>query len=1072
MKYDEWLEMRERIKMLDQQVKGNKKTPFSCKLHGKLEDDFLICRAEFLFSTEQPKTTVLLGLQGGHLMDEGDLDKQAPSLDYDKDDGFTVRVEKEGNPHRLILNFRVPVKKSATGGTERGIDLGLPATAATMLQLDLPVGVKDVRWNGNSEKPVTPGRWQIALEKSKLLNLAWKEPTPPSVGAPLAKVDSQIKVDVDATHVTINVELLLEDAMQKMDEWQIVLPPLAKMEAVKAPPSGLDLWTCSEPDGKGQYTLKTSEATAERWTVAVSLSVPRPNPGPRLPIGPLQVLGAQQTGTITVTMPANVSFGQRLVYTRLATVTQTKNGDIEAEFQFVLPPVADKGPKVAPLPKAPLELAWQFEKNQVQTEVDHTLKLRAVNQGWELDAVTEIKVTALFAAVNAIDIKLPQTRLRGSGMTGTIAPVLAFPGSVPWGSMWKTFGMPWTYAPFEEANVTDDLGNPLKLVPQDATGKTRVLWSRGPVKQMTITLKNTVSIPQGNQRIRLELPRPLGTLERRTKLSIQADERTELLYGPAGAEEPVPDRHRFDLSLDPASSAVDVAWRPHHRDIVTHSTIDLDIHEISAEVRQTLRFPRERPAQGFEAKNPQIALKAPPGITVTSLTGGEIINHDQDRQVLWVRPKEEGAAEIELTLNYDVPVVKKLIALAPIWPAHSSQQDVKVRVWAPAGVGVQLTPDLLQRGVWKQRSIEVVPGHESFPALVVVGRGANLPLAFHIEDAAATSLAAFLTDRALIQVRMAEDGSQQVQARYLVRKIHAPHVDIELPLPRSLIHDGPTFTLGGKKLQWRTIDPTEKVIRVQLHPERTALPGILEITYTIPANALERSYFWSTTLHAPVFRSEVVIGQMRWQLTTQTPMIAAALGRDVRAETQWTLQSGLLTPEPAAASADADAWLTGKEAAPGGGVTFSFAHVSFQPETVYHLPRQGWLLGSSGIFLIVTLGAFFSPLPRRWFWLLCALLSAGLAAFVILFPAAWPGVLFGLQPGVLLFVVFVSVHWLLQERYRRQLVFLPGFSRAKPGSTIVRSAGPKRPREASTVDAPAGSVEAAAAKAAGSQSGT
>ena len=104
-----------------------------------------------------------------------------------------------------------------------------------MLHLDLPAGVKEVRWNGNAEKPVAAGRWQIALEKSKLLNLAWKDPAPPSAGAPLAKVDSQIKVDVDATHVTINAELFLEDAMQKMDEWHILLPALAKMEAGPVP---------------------------------------------------------------------------------------------------------------------------------------------------------------------------------------------------------------------------------------------------------------------------------------------------------------------------------------------------------------------------------------------------------------------------------------------------------------------------------------------------------------------------------------------------------------------------------------------------------------------------------------------------------------------------------------------------------------------------------------------------------------------------------------------------------------------------------------------------------------------
>ena len=50
----------------------------------------------------------------------------------------------------------------------------------------------------------------------------------------------------------------------------------------------------------------------------------------------------------------------------------------------------------------------------------------------------------------------------------------------------------------------------------------------------------------------------------------------------------------------------------------------------------------------------------------------------------------------------------------------------------------------------------------------------------------------------------------------------------------------------------------------------------------------------------------------------------------------------------------------------------------------------------------------------------------------------------------------LAQQWLLQRRYRRQVVFMPGFSRARPGSSMVRvnNAGP-RPKEVSTVDVPA-----------------
>jgi hypothetical protein len=46
------------------------------------------------------------------------------------------------------------------------------------------------------------------------------------------------------------------------------------------------------------------------------------------------------------------------------------------------------------------------------------------------------------------------------------------------------------------------------------------------------------------------------------------------------------------------------------------------------------------------------------------------------------------------------------------------------------------------------------------------------------------------------------------------------------------------------------------------------------------------------------------------------------------------------------------------------------------------------------------------------------------------------------------------VQWLLHERYRRQIVFLPSFSRSRAGSSLLRG-GVQRPHgEPSTVDAP------------------
>ena len=1075
--FEEWLAMQERIKSLEMQLMGERALPSSCKLMGELKGDFLYFRAEYIFATGPNKTMVPLGLQGGHLIDEAQLNKQPAILEVDKDDGFLVRVDKEGNPHRLTLEFRVPVKKSVTGGLERSIDLGLPPATGTILDLKLPPSVKELRWNGASEKPLAPGRWLIGVERNKSLNLVWKEP--PASKSPVAKVETHIKADVDATHVNITAELFLEDSGAKTEEWHLYLPATAKVESVKAPPGLTPIL-----DDKAPGSILRVPPTSDRLQVTVSQRLLRPNPGTRVSIGPFNVLGAyqqngkpqvfgvfQQTGTITVKMPPEASLGQRLHFTRVGNVTQTKNAETESAFQFVAPPMTDKSIKAAAALKALLELEWRFEKNQVRTTVDHLVKLKTTNQGWDIDVTTRIHASALFATIGALDLKLPAQQPTGIALIGTATPGMAFPGSLPWAGVWKTFGMP--YSNSDEYTVADESGSAFKLIPQDATGKTRVQWVRSSDKDLTLVVKSSLRVPPQNRRVRLELPRPLGTQDRGGRLSIESDDGVELLHGPEGAEEPAPNRHHMDRTWDQAPGVVELAWRPHQREIISHAIIDIDVHEHSAQLRQTLRFPRDRSTSGADSKNPPISLRIPRGIEkVNVLDGGKIVNHDQARGILWVQAAGDAEDTIELKLQFDLPITNKALRVTPIWPSHGSQEDVKVRAWVPAGVQARLAADIIQLGAWKERSIELVRERVQFPSLVATAFGANLPLTITLEETAAPSLAAFVADRALIQVRTTDDGGQQCQARYWVRKINATFVDVELPLPLSLFRESPTFTIGKHPIdQWKKLDVGERLIRVQLHPDLVTLPAILEISYTLPADAAEQSSFWSTTLQAPVFRSGVVIGQMRWQLSTPAPLIAASFGRNVRAEIQWDLEGWFLTPEPA--NVDWEAWLNGRESAQQVAVaTFSFAQVSAHPETVYHLPRQAWLLICSGFFLVLTLGTFFSPAPRWAFWLVLALLGVALASFAVVFPAAWPGVAFGLQPGILLLLVFITMHWLLQERYRRQLVFLPGFTRAKPGSTITRSNAAVRARESSTVDAPPGAMDGTASKPSGTPSGT
>jgi len=58
MSLEEYNNLKDRVKELERQLKTDKKIPFSCRLEGKLDGDFMVLRVRYSFSTERPKTTV------------------------------------------------------------------------------------------------------------------------------------------------------------------------------------------------------------------------------------------------------------------------------------------------------------------------------------------------------------------------------------------------------------------------------------------------------------------------------------------------------------------------------------------------------------------------------------------------------------------------------------------------------------------------------------------------------------------------------------------------------------------------------------------------------------------------------------------------------------------------------------------------------------------------------------------------------------------------------------------------------------------------------------------------------
>src|SRR5206468_1403721 len=115
------------------------------------------------------------------------------------------------------------------------------------------------------------GHWEIGLERSKTLNLMWKDSSPLSPNMPLVTVENQIKVDIDATHLNITTDVFLQDLRPKATEWHLHLPAQAKIESAKGP-AGM----VANVEQKGPYAILRVPPTSDPWHLTVAQRVPRP----------------------------------------------------------------------------------------------------------------------------------------------------------------------------------------------------------------------------------------------------------------------------------------------------------------------------------------------------------------------------------------------------------------------------------------------------------------------------------------------------------------------------------------------------------------------------------------------------------------------------------------------------------------------------------------------------------------------------------------------------------------------------------------------------------------------------
>jgi hypothetical protein len=304
-------------------------------------------------------------------------------------------------------------------------------------------------------------------------------------------------------------------------------------------------------------------------------------------------------------------------------------------------------------------------------------------------------------------------------------------------------------------------------------------------------------------------------------------------------------------------------------------------------------------------------------------------------------------------------------------------------------------------------------------------------------------------------------------------------LDIELPGPVATLNV--RIALNRKRVAPDIVDEKGQhtdggnIARLRLSADLVRQAALLEVSYQMPPSRTGVTPL-QTTLSALRLRGAPPIVPTRWQVSLPpnrvllTPESASGLERT------WTRRGWLLAARLNRTNADLerefeqalpenlhsdDEWLD-REA------QMTPALVCWQDNvesmTLTHAPQQAWLLVCSLGLLIPGWGLYWSARPHAgsagrmaaWFWPILAAMTLAAAVGILFWPTTMWTLVYGCEPGALVLLCVVVLQWLMHQRYRRQIVFLPSFSRSRAGSSLLRKSAAHRPAngEPSTVDAP------------------
>ncbi|MFN4259828.1 MAG: hypothetical protein ACK4RK_11055 [Gemmataceae bacterium] len=1042
--FQKLLDERDRLRALLEAV-SKPRVPNECRLTGRVVGDVVRVQATFHIVTEEARELIALGCHKARPIAARFDDGQLPILLPPGDDGFLVRLEKKDHPYTVILDMEVPV---FVRDQQRGFELSLPRAAVTLLEaFDGPDAVQDVRIKFREREQLdakfrereqvetavslrarNPQRRALALGPTDRLEISWRGPTPQQPDQPLVDSQGEIDVLVEENQITTTARLTLKTLRGQTDVWKIYAPTQAIVElpnqqyATVVPPTDAKnpVWTVqlTEP-GSGPLTVHIRQRQMRN--------------GQRLAVGPYFVLNAfRQQGRILIKAPADVRVRVtprgEIIPMPVPEAQRPESGTSVMYHYFNLPNVVRAAP-----PPPLVELDVEKLQGVLQSRLVHHLQL--TSEGWLIR--TDIHITPVRMIVDRLEVEVPNNlrQIRAEPATLVESVELLEPEKGAARALIK---------------LAQAQGGPF-VSPEKA--------------EFRVTLHGLVAMADDVQDAILLLPQPRNTLDQGGEFHIHLPEGWEMSHVAWEPRMPLTNTGQGAWRFDQAPTHVDLGWRQHRLDLSVDTSMDvsLNLEAAQAHVRCRFRFPRERLRQ-LRVHMPGLARERLPIVQ-----GGVLVPQADLIGILELDDAAFQKREVTLEYWFDLPAADSRVAqrdfVVPLfWCADATQTLTQVRVWSDPGV----KPVLASR-VWEIRPPEIVPGRDRLPSLVMRATGTDLPLVIALTESALAPLAAIAVDRVLVQVFVRENGEQEYRTRFLINKLTTRTLDLELPTRGGTISSlNLDLRLDGHIPNMEPLDdhvpPNDRghLVRLRMpQPESHQYPMVLDVYYVITpgigaANSgglLSRMSFW-TSFQPPQLRGNVFLGRVRWQVELPGNWVAFEQGRGTTVEQQWGLRGWLPAPRASASHDDLERWFSGSTAGNPNRPSLVCWQTTLQPLSIMHVPQQVWLLLCSLVVLTVGLLLYYAPLSRAQFWCILAVLGLTGITLGVWWPSFLPLIVYGSQPGILILALVLGIQWMLQQRYRRQLIFMPGFSRVRSGSSVTRGSSKVRIRgEPSTVDA-------------------